>query len=726
MSSLARRAAIALKALRQLGPRQAGLYAGYQLLLRTGVLRRLTPEAAQRNTQLALRPLFNLPPSSDLLPLLGPNGLAHLRAEADEIAAGQVRLFGGEPVPLVLTSSTPRYHWTEYETRRAPRADIKLVWEPARFGWAFTLGRAYHLTGDERYPEAFWRHAETFWQANPPNRGPNWASAQEVALRLMAFVFAAQVFASSLHTTPTRLARLAQSVAGHAVRIPPTLAYARAQNNNHLLSEAAGLITAGLALPDHPQAARWLKLGRRWFEHGLCTQIAPAGAYCQHSANYHRLMLQLALWVAGVQVEGGRLKGEGMTFDFRTFGKLRASPSTFDRLSAATRWLMALCDPETGRLPNLGPNDGAYVFPLTVGPFSDYRPVLQAAARAFLREDAFEPGPWDEMSLWLQVEGSGLKGGLRTSGRLGFGPSTFNVQQPAILRNTQHGSWAYLRAARFTSRPGHADQLHLDLWWRGLNIAQDAGTYLYNALPPWDNALSNAFVHNTITVNGQDQMTRAGRFLYLDWAQAEIIVHERAEDGAWERITAQHDGYRRLGVIHRRQVTAHRDGRWVVEDSLSEVVRPALSVRRSETDLGAHAEGLTKGYRSKVKPSTSTTFDLHWLLPDWPYELQIADGRLRICSPYGWIVLQVKVVTNLSPATCNLQPPCTLHPAPCNLRLIRAGELLHGPGPASPIQGWTSPTYGTKIPALSLSVEVAAPLPITLMSEFIFPQEVAG
>ena len=33
------------------------------------------------------------------------------------------------------------------------------------------------------------------------------------------------------------------------------------------------------------------------------------------------------------------------------------------------------------------------------------------------------------------------------------------------------------------------DQLHLDLWWRGLNIAQDAGTYLYNADPPWDNPL---------------------------------------------------------------------------------------------------------------------------------------------------------------------------------------------------------------------------------------------
>ena len=60
----------------------------------------------------------------------------------------------------------------------------------------------------------------------------------------------------------------------------------------------------------------------------------------------------------------------------------------------------------------------------------------------------------------------------------------------------------------------------MDLWWRGLNIAQDAGTYLYNADPPWDNSLTTALVHNTVTVNGRDQFTRAGRFLYLDWFNA--------------------------------------------------------------------------------------------------------------------------------------------------------------------------------------------------------------
>ncbi len=52
--------------------------------------------------------------------------------------------------------------------------DVKFIWEPARFGWAFTLGRAYLVSGDERYSQSFWKHTETFLESNPPYLGPQW------------------------------------------------------------------------------------------------------------------------------------------------------------------------------------------------------------------------------------------------------------------------------------------------------------------------------------------------------------------------------------------------------------------------------------------------------------------------------------------------------------------------------------------------------------------------
>jgi hypothetical protein len=60
-----------------------------------------------------------------------------------------------------------------------------------------------------------------------------------------------------------------------------------------------------------------------------------------------------------------------------------------------------------------------------------------------------------------------------------------------------------------------------------LNIAQDSGTYLYNAEPPWNNIFTSTLLHNTVTINHQEQMQRAGKFLYLHWAQGQLLSHTK-------------------------------------------------------------------------------------------------------------------------------------------------------------------------------------------------------
>ena len=173
----------ALKALRELGPTQVGLLALYKLGLKSGHYRR------SENTKTQPAP-FNfplpLPEREKLLSSLGADGLSALRQSADEIISGQFRAFGGPPVPIQLVPPSPQTHWTHLESVQPSTFDIKLVWEPARFGWAFTLGRAWLVTGDEAYPAAFWRYFETFQAENPPFLGENWTSAQEVGLRLIA------------------------------------------------------------------------------------------------------------------------------------------------------------------------------------------------------------------------------------------------------------------------------------------------------------------------------------------------------------------------------------------------------------------------------------------------------------------------------------------------------------------------------------------------------------
>jgi len=691
-----RRLTLAFKAITQLGPGATVLFVLYQLGLKSGYFRIRTfskkyiatnptrslpqEESFSPKPCYVIRTLLELPSREILLAVVGKEGKVKIIAEADEITSGQVRLFGGSLVPLELSVPGLLKHWTYYEKGRLGDRDIKFTWEPGRFGWAYFLARAYHLSGEERYSQAFWTLFESFMNANPPYIGPQWTSAQEVALRIIALVFSVQVFISSPQSTPERLEKLGWFIAASAERIPPTLVYAQSLNNNHLLTEAIGLYTAGSALPDHPAASHWRSQGWRWFNRGLQAQIAPDGAYIQQSSNYHRLMLQIALW--------------GNALIAQTGGSFPELVSR--RLQAATSWLHSMVDPVSGQVPNLGPNDGAYILPLTTCPFMDYRPVLQAASLIFSKQRAFTAGEWDEMSLWLgyKVANEEGKDARIILSRNEVSPLPLSVEHtPHILHHPSHPSWAYLRVARFSARPGHADQLHLDLWWRGLNVARDAGTYLYNAAPPWENSLSSAAVHNTVTVNGFDQMTHAGRFLWLDWAQAHVLAGPRPVNGILTHLVAQHDGYRRLGVIHLREVTAGETGLWQIQDRL-------VSSGRNKNS----------GYILR----------LHWLLPDWDWVISGEDGNssveMNLASPYGLVGLRVSVAPSELAEGSE-----SVFLTGLRTQLVRAGELLAGKGGASPVAGWFSPTFGDKVPALSFSVTLEGTLPLSLMSEWIFP-----
>jgi hypothetical protein len=630
---------VGIKYLLQFGLRPLAWYALYKFGLLTGHYKRVTPPHSPITNQLITNYLFTLPNRDQLSQTLGETGKAALLKEADEIANGQVRFFG-RLTPLDFTHQEPLHHWTDYEknierlTLNVPHSDIKFLWEPARFGWAFALGRAYHLTQDEKYAEAFFKHFESFTQANPANLGVHWMNGQEVAIRLMSLVWCAHVFPNQSPNYQS----LITSIHHHASRIPSTLPYARSQNNNHLVTEAAAIYTAGLFL-DNPN---WRALGWKWLNWAFQNQISGYGEYIQHSANYHRVMLQTALWINLIKREAFPTK-------------------TSQAIGRSAHWIFSLLDNASGLTPNLGANDGALIFPLGSAAFEDYRPTVQAAARAFLRT-SLHSGVWDEMSLWF-----GLKAAERVA------------DSSAYLTDNLRGqnSWAYLRASHFKSRLSHIDQLHLDLWWRGLNITQDAGTYLYNAPPPWDNPLVSTRVHNTVTVDGRDQMTRAGRFLVLDWASAYSKNLIETDENILGRVRAYHRGYG--SVKHERTVTVYRDERWLVEDKLT-------SPRR-----------------------IPHTYRLHWLLPDWEHQLEETESgiRLRLNSPHGWVDFSIRTMFNVQRSM---------------LSLVRAGELLHGQRDILPYEGWVSRNYGQKSPALSLVHEVTSEYNVTFTSEFTIPQ----
>jgi hypothetical protein len=397
--------------------------------------------------------------------------------EAEKILTGEFKYFehtyykiGFPPDWSVDPSTNTRLdsnkHWTQIPIFGA--CDIKYVWEASRFQFVYTLVRAYAYHPDERYAEAFWFLTEDWAKNNPPNTGPNWMDGQEEALRLIAWCFGLIAFWHSPGATPQRIAQLTVMIATHAKRIYQNIDYAISTRGNHAISEAFGLWLTGLLFPELKDAERYLLLGRKLLEHEAAAQIFADGGYSMYSLNYQRFILHVYFYA----VRLGELNQQ------------RFPESIYRALDASVQFMYQLIEPRSGQMPEFGSNDGALVLPLNTCDYTDYRPVLQLGHYLLHGKRLFEKGVWDEDLYWFfgqQALDAPMERAPRQVSQSFAQAGVYTLRSPQGM--------AAIRCTDYRARPSHADQLHLDLWWRGQNIACDAGTYLYNGEGIWQNGL---------------------------------------------------------------------------------------------------------------------------------------------------------------------------------------------------------------------------------------------
>ena len=560
------------------------------------------------------------------------------QAVADAVALGTFRYFEHAPVhagcppdwhlnPFTGVRACATRHWSRVD--EAALGDVKAIWEPSRFGFTYALVRAYWRTGDERYAERFWGLVEDWETHNPAWLGVNWRCAQEVSFRAMAWCFALYGFADASPTSAARVLRLAKLLRRAGTRIERDLRHAISQQNNHGISAGVGLLTIGTLFPEFPEARRWRRKGRRAVEALGRTLIYDDGAFAQHSTNYHRLMLHDYLWAFRLT----DVTGEPLTTELR------------DRVARAGEFLFHLQDDATGRAPQYGHNDGALVLPLNNCDCLDYRPVTQAIAFLVHGTRRWASGPWDEDLLWL------------------FGPDALCAERDRtprpdfrapiggyyVLRGKE--SAVVTRCGTYRHRPAQPDMMHVDLWWRGENLAIDAGTYSYGDGQALGLALSSTAAHNTVTVDGQDQMERFGKFLWFPWLRAKVEREAASPCGVLKYFEGGQDGYLKRGVSHRRAIACVGPDAWVVIDWLS-------------------------GNRPH-------RFRLHWLFADIPF---VWDAEARA------LVLRTAAGSYCVSLACS---------EPATGEVVRADDAR--------CRGWRAAYYYDREPAISATLTADAP-----------------
>jgi len=457
-------------------------------------------------------------------------------------------------------------------------ADLRPLWEANR--WAELPRLA--LAGEGRAIPGW---LEAWLTAHPPYRGPLWACGQEAALRALHLALACALGGTRPPGAVMRtLAR----------RIGANPAYALAQDNNHPISEAAGLLACGLALGDATLARR----GTRRLDAAIARLVAADGSFAQASPAYHRMLLDVVACAQWLRCRAG---GPA------------AAPATLARMAAATRWLHRLACPVTGLLPRIGHQDGSHVADLPGAGPDDARASLERAARIFCAASAGWPEDAGCAALGLPVPEAvlGTEADWRGAGLLGrrFGPFR-----------------AILRTGPLRFRPHHADLLHLDLWRDGVNLLRDGGTGAYN--PPerdWLAYFQGASAHNILAFDDEDQMPRLGPFLFHHWPETGALP-----EGGWWRD--------HRGRSHARGLRATPGG-FVVEDRIAGPFRQAVLRWRLAPDEWRRTADGVEGPLMRLNVTA-----------DAPFSLALVEGRESLAygaaSPLPVLEARMSVTTS--------------------------------------------------------------------------------
>jgi hypothetical protein len=492
-----------------------------------------------------------------------PAAAEALVKRADRIAAGRFDLLGhrgldfGDPIDWsldpVVGIRAPRVHRSRIDHLDARAVgDHKRVWELNRHHHLVTLGRAYAVTGDERYAGVFAAHLTGWMDANPPKTGINWASSLELAFRCVAWTWALHLFRSSPALTPALFLRALAFLRLQARHVERNLS-TWFSPNTHLTGEALGLFVVGTAFPELREAPRWRRLGREVLARELARQVLADGVYFERASAYARYTADFGLHLKILAAANGAPLGA-------------AEEGALRRL---LDHLVHLGRPD-GTWPLLGDDDGGRLLSLDERAPDDFRATLATAAAVYdSAEYRFAAREAAEETLWLLGEdGVGRFDAIAPTPPAECARS-FPNGGVYVLRDgwRRDADWMVVDCGPHGAPGGghaHADALAIELAVAGRTVLVDPGTFTYTG--PERDRFRGTAAHCTLTVDGEPASLPGAPFRWRTAAEGTAlrwIVRPR-----FTFFEGEHDGYRRLPVpaTHRRAILHLAGDYWIVRD----------------------------------------------------------------------------------------------------------------------------------------------------------------
>jgi hypothetical protein len=514
--------------------------------------------------------------------VLFPDSAEEARREAEQIIEHRIKVFDdrfdlGEQIDWHRDPGTgqswPFDHYTRVpvvlkqsvspaaESKTPGRGpDVRVVWELNRLHHLTALGRAYALTGDERYTREFLSQVDSWRKSNPPRFGVNWLVAMEAAIRAVNLIAAFNLFRESPLVTDKAVSMLVKTLIEHGRFIKGNLERRRGGSSNHYLSDLIGLLAIGTTLPELTCSREWVGLSTTGLLTELRYQVLGDGVDYELATGYHRLVLEIySLFIALTGID-------------------RVPSWARSRIEAMFRFVRHYLKPD-GTAPLVGDSDDGRLIKFTDRPAVDHS-YLPSLGAVLLGVSDFKTSPSidEEAVWWFGKEGVEMYNNLPLAS--GPPPSrAFSEAQIFIQRAgepAENGLYAIIdcgdNGARGHGSHGHSDALSIEVYAYGQTLLRDPGAYVYTGSEHWRNLFRSTAYHNTARVDGLEISEPVSGWLFALGSNVKPRVLDWSSTSRRDLLDAEHDGYNRLQepIVHRRVITLEKnEAYWVVEDSFS-------------------------------------------------------------------------------------------------------------------------------------------------------------
>ncbi len=565
-------------------------------------------------------------------------------AAADELMAGRWEVLGVVRTDMQLPdwfrdpvtgcrASADCYAFRFNQRSLAGAGDVRQLWELSRLQHLTLLSTAWFLSGDEAYARRVADHLQSWWQQNPFLSGVHWARGIEVGIRLISLTWIRRLLDNwpGVADLFERNDLAVQQILWHQ----QYLALFRSRGsaaNNQVIAEAAGQLTASCAFPWFAESGVWRRASGRLLERELMRNTFPSGIGRELASDYQCYVAELGILAtvestaAGYPVEEKvrRILCAMLDSGAALLDERQRPPRQGDCVEGRALLLDAPTDNRWTSLLALGEAlcGRADWWPRTKpGAASSIVAAMPAVVHHAIGRPTQRPWHFRDAGVTL----------LRTT----------NKHAPEIWCRCDGGPHGFPRSAAHA----HADALSVEVRYGGVDVLADPGTYCYHGQSAWRTYFRSTIGHNTLELDGRNQSTEGGPFLWLRHANGRLIdVRDIGDAVEW---TAEHDGYRKLDppAWHRRCVRLDRASRAI--DIVDEIATGGHSLR-----LAFH-----------LGPNVTAELDEACAFLSWPGIRVPGAARMELPGSLQW----------------------TLHR-----------------GEENPISGWYSRSLGQRVPATTL------------------------